>query len=99
MWRGCSIHCCERPCGIDPEAPPTTCAIIVYPSSVQLTLRAFVPVPGLMPTSIASHAGEPAHLVMRSLQLHGKNHGCQVVVPDRWTAGHGHWVHLHAAGA
>lgn len=39
-----------------------------------------------MTASLASHAGEPAHFVPRSLELHGKTYRYQVFVPDGWTA-------------
>ncbi|MEO6926390.1 MAG: prolyl oligopeptidase family serine peptidase [Rhodanobacter sp.] len=47
-----------------------------------------------------SHAGEPAHLVASSLQLHGKTYRYQVFVPDGWTARHA-WpvvLFLHGSG-
>jgi predicted peptidase len=40
----------------------------------------------LMIFSFASHAGEPAHFVPRSLELHGKTYRYQVFIPDGWTA-------------
>jgi predicted peptidase len=40
----------------------------------------------LVTASFASQAGEPAHFVARSLDMHGKTWHYQVYVPDGWTA-------------
>lgn len=54
----------------------------------------------LMTVCVAAHAGEPAHLVERSLALDGVTYRYQVFVPDGWTASKS-WpvvLFLHGSG-